>query len=361
MQIQLNRQSNIELLRIIAMFLVVVYHVFHYVLINYEVQYPLIKPLYTISHVGVVIFVLISGYFGINPSVRGFVKLYLWIVFYNLLMFCPWYFIGNNEFSFASLAKIFMPFSHSLPWLWFMRIYIFLYLLAPLLNYVRNPSTLINTDRSKWEGNILILSCIGVILFWFGWLNSNSDLYNGKNIIEFSFLYLLGGTLRNKYVVNDENRKKLRKKFGISLIIIVSIVSLCLYFADGVYLQLFQRIFHPYSSPILIAMSSLILLFFSTLKIQSSMINWISVSTLSVYLVHENRFFEIIPWYDFIENKFLNSQSYIFIAIFVAGVLTIFTISILIDKIRLLLMKPVDFIIDKVNDKLIQTINLTDK
>lgn len=352
-----NRQSNIELLRIISMFLIVIYHVFVYVLGNYETQYLLIKPLYTLSHVGVVIFVLISGYFGIKPSVKGLLKLYLWIVFYNLLLFCPWYFIGKNEFSLGILVKIFMPFSHSLPWLWFMRVYVFLYLLSPLLNVVRNGNHKCELScfgkKPNRGGNILIISGLGIMLFWFGWINSNSDLYDGRNIIEFAFLYLLGGLLRNKYVVNDENRTALRRKFGIWLLVLVLAVSASLYFAEGSYLQLFKHICHPNSSPVLITMSALILLLFSTFKIQSSVINWISSSTLSVYLVHENRFFEFIPWYDYIEDKFLHCSGLQFVFIFFAGVMVIFTCSILTDKIRLLIMKPIDILYDKIQKRIL--------
>lgn len=66
-----SRESNFELLRIVAMFCIVFYHLLlHYVIpaegeesIFYALQLPL--------HIGVPLFVFISGYFGIKPSVSG--------------------------------------------------------------------------------------------------------------------------------------------------------------------------------------------------------------------------------------------------------------------------------------------------
>ena len=65
------RDSNMELLRIISMFLIVVYHVFLYVLVKFEDQYPLVSLFYTLTHIGVIVFFLLFGYYGIKPSVQG--------------------------------------------------------------------------------------------------------------------------------------------------------------------------------------------------------------------------------------------------------------------------------------------------
>lgn len=133
-----ERHSNIELLRILSMVLIVVYHILYYSLIHYETIYPIVKPLYTLSHIGVLVFVLISGYFGIKISLKGFVNIYLTMVFYNIIMFVGWKYIGGNIPIMRDYVKILFPFSHSAPWLWFMKTYILLYLLSPLLNKARD-------------------------------------------------------------------------------------------------------------------------------------------------------------------------------------------------------------------------------
>ena len=73
-----NRQSNMELLRIFSMLCIVVYHIFLFGLDAHHPEEPLYKSLQIPFHVGVPIFVMISGYFGIRFSLRGlFRRIYL--------------------------------------------------------------------------------------------------------------------------------------------------------------------------------------------------------------------------------------------------------------------------------------------
>jgi surface polysaccharide O-acyltransferase-like enzyme len=66
-----------ELLRIVAMFMILVYHTVYYVFYNYRGDSPVFASMMTLLHIGVPLFVLISGYFGIKPTTKGFIKLYL--------------------------------------------------------------------------------------------------------------------------------------------------------------------------------------------------------------------------------------------------------------------------------------------
>ena len=69
-----ERESSYELIRIIAQFFIVFYHIFSVYIYNITDQ-PLHRAIWLPLHIGVILFVLISGYFGIKSSVRGFVKL----------------------------------------------------------------------------------------------------------------------------------------------------------------------------------------------------------------------------------------------------------------------------------------------
>ena len=82
-----TRQSNMELLRLVAMFMIVVYHTVYYRLYDYRSEAPIFSSLMIILHIGVPLFVLISGYFGIKPSFKGFFKLYSILLFYNLTLY----------------------------------------------------------------------------------------------------------------------------------------------------------------------------------------------------------------------------------------------------------------------------------
>lgn len=56
-------------------------------------------------------------------------------------MFVGWKYVGDNTAGISEYVKILFPFSHSAPWLWFMKTYILLFLLSPLLNKARDFQT----------------------------------------------------------------------------------------------------------------------------------------------------------------------------------------------------------------------------
>ena len=69
-----ERESSYELIRMLAQFFIVFYHIFYFYIYHLTGN-PLHHAIWLPLHIGVILFVLISGYFGIKSSVRGFVKL----------------------------------------------------------------------------------------------------------------------------------------------------------------------------------------------------------------------------------------------------------------------------------------------
>ncbi len=330
------------------MFLIVIFHVFEYVLIKYEVQYPIISSLYTLSHIGVIIFFLISGYYGIKPSIRGLFKLYVWMVSINVLLYSCSVLYGVEPFSKTEVFKLFLPFSHSAPWLWFMRVYVLLYLISPLLNMARKEMHL-----SFMDGGGIVLIIIWLISFWFGWINRSSDLYDGKNIINASFLYLLG----SRFALFPPFRNKTNEKqfyFSIYLGLCI-LVGVSLFVAEGRFLRVLRWLCHPYCSPVLICMASSLFLFFTKLEFHNKFVNWFASSILTVYLIHENKFcmsiwHGFIDWYPFIDNAFNNSPLWRFVLILIGGALCIMIGAVLIDKVRSFILQPVFILFDKLYD-----------
>ena len=73
---KINRNSTFELLRLLAMFFIVVYHlVLHNFSENPECSSKMLTTCCMPMHIGVPLFVLISGFFTIHFSVRGFFRL----------------------------------------------------------------------------------------------------------------------------------------------------------------------------------------------------------------------------------------------------------------------------------------------
>lgn len=72
---QNQRQSNIELLRCFAMLCIIVYHLCLFALGGVPTSTKLYQALQIPLHIGVPLFVLISGYFGIRFSLKGLMRL----------------------------------------------------------------------------------------------------------------------------------------------------------------------------------------------------------------------------------------------------------------------------------------------
>ena len=73
MKIISQRQSSFELMRLLAQFMIVYYHILLFLSATEDSQ--IIKALQIPVHIGVPLFVIISGYFGIKPSPKGLLKL----------------------------------------------------------------------------------------------------------------------------------------------------------------------------------------------------------------------------------------------------------------------------------------------
>ena len=82
MRTALHRESQFELLRILAQWMIVLYHLLLMFTKNYQSNHPIYQGIQIPLHIGVILFVLISGYFGIKRSFTGMVKLLAMTVVY---------------------------------------------------------------------------------------------------------------------------------------------------------------------------------------------------------------------------------------------------------------------------------------
>lgn len=90
------RQSNMELLRMVAILAIVFYHILLFVHNNLS-DAPIYQALFLPLHVGVLLFVMISGYFRIKFSIKKLIILIvpLFILCHLLLIHC---FVENIVF-----------------------------------------------------------------------------------------------------------------------------------------------------------------------------------------------------------------------------------------------------------------------
>ena len=155
-----KRQSNIELLRIIAMLLIISFHyVFHSGYVFEQLNYNsfIVKTFYFFGELGVNIFFLITGYFLVTGkfSIKKFIKLILEVNFYYIVSLILVPMINKEDINFL---EIFKKYILELPTIfdkyWFFTVYILLYVKALIyLNAIND--------------NIAIIIIIGKIHFKF--------------------------------------------------------------------------------------------------------------------------------------------------------------------------------------------------
>lgn len=188
------RQSNMELLRIIAMFLVLLVHADFFSLgapsasdcVNASVDSSLKVFFEAISIACVDIFVCLSGWFGIRPSVRGFSNFVFQCLFWLVGLYIITLLIGTSTFSIQGIKGCFALTKLN----WFIKAYILLYIIAPVLNaFVENAS-------QKEFRNVLI--AFFAFEFVYGWIFSGSTqhIVGGYSTISFIGLYLLARYVR---------------------------------------------------------------------------------------------------------------------------------------------------------------------
>ena len=138
-----NRQSNFELLRIIATFLIILEH--YTASINYTESALLVnRALYVMLGVwgglAVDIFICISCWFLSSEKAEfSIVKLYdlcKVVIFYSLIWYFGLVLKGDYEFSIKWLVKMFLsPFIGTY---WFMTAFLLFYMLCPIMNILVN-------------------------------------------------------------------------------------------------------------------------------------------------------------------------------------------------------------------------------
>lgn len=181
------RQSNFELLRILCMLGVMMNHVLQSCYpdlhaANFGIASLSRIFLMCISITAVNCFVMISGYFRIKPSWKGFFNLYTQCAFYMLIL--------------TSLAAVFFDapyldiakktiFSLTGSGYWFLTSYFALYLFAPVLNAA--------FEKQDKQQRILSLVALQMMDIYIGYMHQAAEVsINGYNAIHLFVIYYLG-------------------------------------------------------------------------------------------------------------------------------------------------------------------------
>lgn len=234
------RKPNFEILRVLAMFFIVVWHCFVHGICHTmsSVDMPTITTnsfvsllnfislefIMCITSIAVNCYVLISGYFLINSDykLKKIVKIWFIVVFYSFCIYAILCICGSVNFGFKEFVKVFFPIRCNE--YWFVTMYLALLALAPFL------SKLVHfMNKKEYVIFLITLFIINInlpVFFPYG------QLYGGGySLLWFIFLFYVSGYIR-LYGLIPKWRKKVLTWF-----ILLSVIFCCIGLGKAFYLH----------------------------------------------------------------------------------------------------------------------------
>lgn len=271
------RLSNFELLRIVAMFGIVLHHLVikgastcgYVTPYNYEKDGFIGLILNSLVVGGVNCFVLITGWFGVSKPFKGFLKVFSETVVFGFISYL-FVSIYESNFSFRFMFDS-VDFRNN----WFVNSYLMLLLLTPIME--KSLANIQYDELKKW----IILLCIFNIVFVFLFRNLND---NGYNVIQFIFLYYIARFLKLGY---ERKWCVLLRKNSLTLYILaVFFLSLGFYFMSLHGKLVKSIVWFGYNQPLVLILSIAFFMIFAKLRFRSNIINRISTGVFGVFVLH---------------------------------------------------------------------------
>ena len=198
-----ERDSNIELLRIVATFMILVVHCNGWFLRDWggittwsAGQGWLVGGsralIQSLSCIGVNCFVLIPGFFSIKPKFKSVINLYSTLLFFYLLCYGLSVYVGDSSFSWRELGNRFFAFSAGGNW--FVQSYLMLMLLSPILNAF--------VERCNENPLLVYILTYMAVMYYFSavWDAEKFLFAHGYSFATFICLYLIG-----RYIYMDKH------------------------------------------------------------------------------------------------------------------------------------------------------------
>ena len=351
---EIRRNSNLELYRIICMFMIVIHHYcvhgFGLEYLNYDTNKYILDILSSWGKVGVDGFILLSGYFMIQSkfTVQKFLKVWGQVWFYTMGIFFAFYFTGNvnPEMTVLLFRRSVLPVSYSM--YWFVTYYLVLMILSPFLN------TFIHSLEQKQHRNLIII----LLLMW-SVLDGFFEMDHAFSLFGwFVTLYLVAGYVRLHMPTGEKNAKK----YGIGAVIfaLLIVMSTVLWNAVGLWTNTAaywtnSRINVDQERDFFV-FAFAFCFFMYLLNRKPSYHRWINfVASLSfgVYLFHDNYFTRVYLWMVWFKIDQYYYEWWLGLAVLGIGA-GVYVVASLIDCVRKytverIWMKLVDFVVPRID------------
>jgi len=266
-----KRNSSIELFRIIATFLVLLVH-FNGWFVSMPEQFEGFTAkaigqtiIESVSCICVNCFLVITGWYGLRLKWRHLIKIWSIIVW----VYVPFYLVLSVYKSDFSIVRLVYEFIAVGKESYYVQCYLMLMFLSPILN----------AFIDKYGRKSLPL----VLLFWaiefmLDCIFSNKSLgfARGYELTHFVFIYL---SIRTARLYDDEIRRWYSVQRATLILMCCTLIIASLYIAD-------VRWAFAYTNPLNIMMAFTLFYMFERRKFTNRYVNWLSSSTLSVYIAH---------------------------------------------------------------------------
>lgn len=327
------RNSSIELLRIIAMVMIVFHHFavhgrFEWDASTISTTRLWYNFIFMGGKIGVNIFVLISGYYLISNTKKLFnvektAKFIGQVFFYSIVMFIISGLVYPKNIGIVSFIKACFPITFS-QW-WFASAYFVLYLLHPFLNKLLH-----SIDKSLYQKLILFL-----VICWSIIPTFTTSSYESNSLLWFVTLYTIAGYIK-LYGLNSKFALKHYCIFGI-ICILLTYASSIVFTILGTRWEIFStHATYFYSEEKITTLLISICLFkiFEMLSINyNKWINLVASATFGVYLIHDSIFMRKFLWKElFVNAQYQNDLMLIPYSIMV--VIIVYTACTIIDIAR---------------------------
>lgn len=326
-----NRESNIELLRLLAMAMVVIGHFCQYDIRTMDIHALVCgSPLSMLtkiwlgrmSGVAVNVFVLISGYFSIRLKAKSVLNFVYLILFWRLAVAALQYACGVNEASALFSPQALNPLN-----IWFVKAYLVLMVISPILNAFAEKVN--QRELLKYIAGFYLVAFVSdfiiPIKFWgvFG---------GGYSAIWFVGLYLIGRYVRVYGLgrFDFSARKNLLVYVGASSLAAILLWSVYLITDVRLVVGRVGCFLGYYTSPFVVLGGLALFQCFSKITIRSRVINYLALSTFAIYLAHSPT-----KWFWPLAREMFNLGLGAWCLRVFALLVAIFVGTILVDQLRI--------------------------
>lgn len=340
-----ERQSNFELMRIISMIFIVLYHILiHGQIIEHATGATEVFLIFieSILLVHVNSFVLLSGYFQCESKLKAgkVIQLNNMVWFYKVVIMIVLIWLGIIVKP-DLMTRIHTYFPIDYGTYWFIGSYLVLYIISPILNKIINHS-----NQKELKRTIVVLFLIISIASTFS-LDIFFNTKTGRSLSTFILLYFIGAyctkySIDNSYFMKPFTQRAKTCLYFLIFIIFALISTFC--WIGYCHLNPLGNIASElgsiigtahisYASPIVIIETVGYFLFFATLNFKNKWINKIASCTFAVYLISENIYIREIL-YDYLGITKVKIITISYILQMIALAIIIFIICIIIELIR---------------------------